>query len=281
MITDVVATYWTLAGQVLPASGNEVSPFDFRARVEAAADAGYKGMGFVHDDLEAVREAIGYPEMRRILAANGIADVEVELIGDWFADGERRAKSDSVRRNLLSAGSALGARRLKVCGDVADTYWPKQVLIDAFAELCSDFDKLGMRVGIEIMPWTNFSTIANTMEVVGPAGTPNGGLFLDIWHMERGGVDLKEIGDLDPRYIVAIEINDAKTVVEGDLFHDTISNRRLPGDGSFDIKRFLAELKRAGYSGPCGVEILSNEQRSLPLSRAAQVAIHASRPYLD
>src|ERR1700761_672652 len=96
MIRDVVATYWTLAGQVLPASGNEVSPFDFRSRVEAAAAAGYKGMGFVHDDLEAVRKSIGYPEMHRILAANGIDDVEVELIGDWFADGERRAKSDAV-----------------------------------------------------------------------------------------------------------------------------------------------------------------------------------------
>jgi sugar phosphate isomerase/epimerase len=168
MIRDVVATYWTLAGQVLPASGNEASPFEFRARVEAAAAAGYKGMGFVHDDLEAVREVIGYPEMRRILAGNGIADVEVEMIGDWFADGERRAKSDSVRRNLLSAGSALGARRLKVCGDVAGSRWPKQVLIDAFADLCSDFDKLGMKVGVEIMPWTNFSTIANTMEVLLP-----------------------------------------------------------------------------------------------------------------
>jgi sugar phosphate isomerase/epimerase len=281
MIRDVVATYWTLAGQVLPASGNEVSPFDFRSRVEAAAAAGYKGMGFVHDDLEAVRKSIGYPEMHRILAANGIDDVEVELIGDWFADGERRAKSDAVRGNLLSAASALGARRLKICGDAADAQWPKQVLIDAFAALCSDFGKLGMKVGIEIMPWTNFSTIVNTMEIVEPAGTPNGGLFLDIWHMERGGIDLKEIGDLDPRYIIAVEINDARADVEGSLFHDTITNRLLPGEGSFDIKLFLAELKRAGYSGSCGVEILSDQQRLLPLAQAAQVAIDASRPYLD
>lgn len=110
-ITNVVATYWTIAGQVLPGGGNEASPFDFRARVEAAAAAGYKGMDFVHDDLEAVRETIGYAEMRRILVANEIVDVEIELIGDWFTDGERRAKSDSVRRHLLSAGEALGARR--------------------------------------------------------------------------------------------------------------------------------------------------------------------------
>jgi sugar phosphate isomerase/epimerase len=281
MIKDFVATYWTLAGEVLPASGYEASPFDFRARVEAAAAAGYKGMGFVHDDLEAVRTAIGYAEMRRIFAANDIADIEIELIGDWFADGERRAKSDAVRRNLLAAGAALGARRLKICGDAAGSTWPKQVLIDSFADLCADFDKLGMKVGIEIMPWTNFSTIANTMEIVKPAGTPNGGLFLDIWHMERGGVDLKEIGDLEERYIIAIEINDAKADYEGGLFEDTINNRLLPGEGDFDITTFLAELRRAGYSGPCGVEILSNRHRRLPLPQAARVAIEASRPYLD
>lgn len=155
------------------------------------------------------------------------------------------------------------------------------MLIDAFVGLCSDFDKIGMKVGIEIMPWTNFSTIANTMEVVGAAAAPNGGLFLDIWHMERGGVDLREIGNLDPRYITAIEINDAKVDIEGSLWNDTLNHRLPPGKGGFDIKKFLAEVKRAGYSGPCGVEILSVEQRSLPLSRAAQVAIDASRPYLD
>jgi sugar phosphate isomerase/epimerase len=283
-ITGIIASYWTVAGGAYPLAPSETSTFDFSDRVEAAASAGYSGMGFIHQDLVAVRAELGFSEMRRILEANGIKDVEVEIITDWFATGERRAKSDAIKADLLSAGEALGARAIKVMGDATDTKasWPHQLLVDSFVGLCADAGRVGMKVGIEIMPWTNFSTIANTMPIVEAAGTANGGLYLDIWLMVRGGVDLAEIGRLAPKYIVSIEINDAaKEVPGGDLWSDTVNNRLLCGEGSFDIARFMSEVKKAGYSGPCGVEILSKAQRQKPLAEAATSAIRSARPYIE
>jgi sugar phosphate isomerase/epimerase len=103
-INGIIASYWTVAGGAYPLAPSETSTFAFSDRVEAAASAGYRGMGFIHQDLVAVRADLGFSEMRRILEANGIKDVEVEIITDWYSTGERRAKSDAVKADLLSAG---------------------------------------------------------------------------------------------------------------------------------------------------------------------------------
>jgi sugar phosphate isomerase/epimerase len=66
----------------------------------------------------------------------------------------------------------------------------------------------------------------------------------------------------------------------GDLWSDTVNSRLLCGEGRFDIARFMSEVKKAGYSGPCGVEILSIAQRQKPLAEAATSAIRSARPYI-
>lgn len=80
---ELLGSYYTLAGPVVPLSECEVSPIPFEERVEAAAEAGYKGMGLLHEDLVAVRDRLGLKEMRHILDANGIPHVELEMLAGW------------------------------------------------------------------------------------------------------------------------------------------------------------------------------------------------------
>lgn len=276
-----MASYWSIAGDCYPGGPSEVSPFGFAARVETAAAAGFRGIGLVHQDIEAVRKDIGLAEMRRILEVNGIVDVEVEILSDWFAAGERRRASDAMRADLLAAGEALGARHLKISGDMAGAAWPDDVLVREFAALCDEAARAGLLVGIEIMPWANLSSIANTMAVVEPAGRRNGGLLLDTWHMVRGNIDLSEIGRLPAGAIISVELDDADEEPVGDLWNDTLHHRRLCGQGCFDLRRFMAEVKTAGYAGPVGVEILSEEHRKKPLAEEARLAFKTLRPYLN
>ena len=89
---ELIASYWTLAGAALPHSGAEYSSFEFKPRVEAAARAGFKGIGLWHADLEHTLKSRDLPEMKRILDDNGMKHIEIEVIEDWFVDGERRRK---------------------------------------------------------------------------------------------------------------------------------------------------------------------------------------------
>ena len=43
-----------------------------------------------------------------------------------------------------------------------------------------------------------------------------------------------------------------------------INRRQLPGEGEFPIAEYVAVLRELGYDGPWGVEVLSEELRSLP-----------------
>jgi hypothetical protein len=67
MTTDLVASYWTIAGNTLPLSVDTPSPVAIELRAEAAARAGFSGLGLYHADLMHLRREPGFAELRRIL----------------------------------------------------------------------------------------------------------------------------------------------------------------------------------------------------------------------
>src|SRR5438067_3882380 len=69
---ELLASYWTLAGEAEPHSDREYSAFEFRDRVEAAARAGFKGFGIWHADLYHTLESRSLEEMKQILEASAL-----------------------------------------------------------------------------------------------------------------------------------------------------------------------------------------------------------------
>ena len=59
MTTPLIATCWTSAGETSHIDDDPRSPESFQHRIEAAAGAGYVGMGFLLADLEAAEAAHG------------------------------------------------------------------------------------------------------------------------------------------------------------------------------------------------------------------------------
>lgn len=267
---DLLASYWTIAGDVCPFAPNEASPLDFRARVAAAANAGYRGIGLNHDDLVAVLARHGAEEARSILADHGIRYLELEFITDWFAEGDRRRASDFVRRGLLDGAAQLGVNHVKVGGDFGGAAWPMDHMVEEFSRLCEDGAAVGAPIALEIMPWTNLCTIEMAMQVVQGASHRNGGLVLDIWHFARGGIAFPDISLIPSELIFYVEIDDAAAQQKGTLLEDTIHRRLLCGEGDLDVPAFLRCILATGYRGPFGVEIIAAAQRSRSLEQAAQ-----------
>jgi sugar phosphate isomerase/epimerase len=273
----LIAAYWSIAGDIFPGGPSEVSPFGFEERVAIASEVGYSGVGFVHAEIVALRESLGYSRMRAILDSYNMRDIEVEIFSDWFTTGERRRASDVMRADLLAAAEALHAHHIKISGDMSGATWPLHVLADSFGQLCAEAERVGTLVGIEIMPWSNLNRIDNTLAVIEASGARNGGLLLDIWHVARGNVPFEEIGRLRPERIISVELDDAAAEAHVDPWHDTLHNRLLCGEGSFDIAGFLSQLAKAGYDGPVGVEILSEDHRRRPLREMAERSIAGAK----
>lgn len=275
----LVASYFTLAGNVQPFDASTVSPVPFARRAEAAARAGYRGIGLGAEDVVHLLATLGAVEIRRILAANGLAFLELEVLVDWYATGERRARSDALRARLLAAAEELGAVHLKVGGDLSGQEWPMDRVIADFAQLCDDARQVGIGICIELFPGSSIADIATGRAIVAGAGRRNGGLLLDIWHMIRGGIAFAEIAALDPAHILHIEFDDADAVQVGTVLEDTIDRRRLCGEGQFPLPAFLDAVAATGYRGAWGIEILSTEHRARDVESAARLSFDAARRF--
>jgi sugar phosphate isomerase/epimerase len=265
---ELLASYWTISGGAQPHTGKEYSPFDFKDRVEAAANAGFKGFGIWHADLDRILEQRTLPEMKQILDDNGVQHLELEFLTDWFLDGERKKKSDIQKNKLLVAAEVLQARHVKV-GDFFQENCPMSRLIDAFAALCADAAEHGTKVGFELMPFAMIRTLEESLEMVKGAGAKNGGITFDLWHMVKLKIPYEEIARVPIEYLLSVELNDGTFEAPWSLHEDTINHRRLCGEGEFDIQGFIDSVQKAGYTGPYGIEVLSQELRQKPLEELA------------
>ena len=77
-----------------------------------------------------------------------------------------------------------------------------------------------------------------------------------------------------------MQFNDHAPLASGaDVLFETTQRRLLPGEGAFDLKRFAATLRAAGFDGVVGPEILSEESRRFSMDEAARRIMETSGPY--
>ena len=272
---EFIASYWTLAGNVVPLGPpeQEASPHDFRERVEAAARLGYCGVGLMHSDLVQIRRQYDWRAMRDILAESGMKYLELEFLVGWIAEGEEYAQAETMLDDMLAAAQALDVRHLKVGPDMKAKTWPLQRMIERFGGLCDKAAAYGTDVVLEPMPWSNVADLETAVSIVAGAARSNGGLLLDIWHIGRGGIAYSDIATIPPGLVHYVELDDADTEIHGSLLEDTLNHRRFCGQGALDVSAFLQAVLDQGYDGPFGIEIISEIGRQRPFVDVAADAI--------
>lgn len=274
---ELLASYWTLAGDVDPTGqqGPDYSPFTFRERVEAISRVGFTGMGIWHTDLYHVLETTSLADMKSILDDNGIRHLELEFLFDWFhpEGSERKTKSDEEKARLLKAAEALGARHLKV-GDFFNQQVSMEQAAEGFSALCGDAADAGTNILFEVMPFAMIDNLGGALEMCRLADAPNGGLMIDTWHIVKMGTPYAELAAAPKRFILGVELNDGylETPEGMDLPTETTQHRAFPGQGEFDMDGFMNAVAATGYDGPYGVEVIRAENRNLPVDRLAEIA---------
>jgi sugar phosphate isomerase/epimerase len=270
---ELIGSFWTLAVGADPL-GDQRCLHDFQTRVEVAAKAGFTGMGFWHADILEIRKKYSFKDMKQILEANGIVNIEVEWLLDWYCTDARRTASDETRALLMEAAEVLRARHIKIA-DLGNDCADIPQMTEAFAPLCRQAAERGTNILFEMLP-KNFSrapSLDHVLAITRGSGARNGGVMLDNLHLQRIGIQPEEIvRKLKAADLIGVEINDGYLAVPA-KFQDSVVNKRLlPGDGEFDIAAFLNALWTVGYDGPIGVEVLNEYIRKWDLSTAATEA---------
>jgi sugar phosphate isomerase/epimerase len=280
---ELLGLYWTVSGPVEVHVGREWSLFDLRDRCAQAARVGFSGIGLWHADLEHVLGTRTLAEIKELLDDHGIRHLELEFVMDWFLDpaDERRRESDRIRALLWEAAAALDAHHVKVGnipGAPCDLGW----LTECYAELCADAaEHHGSRVVYEFMPFdVNVRDLDTALTVVEGADAPNGGLAIDTWHMGKLGILPGDLRRVPSRQLAWVELSDGLYENLPDLIDETVNHRRLPGEGEFPIRDYVAVCREVGYDGPWGIEVLSEELRNLPIEQIFDRSYEAGSTHL-
>jgi sugar phosphate isomerase/epimerase len=267
---DLIALYWTTSGPVEVHFGREWSLFDLRDRCEQAARVGFKGIGLWHADLEHVLEARTLAEVRKLLDDHGLEQIELEFLGDWFLgpDDERRRAADETRALLFGAAAELPTHHVKV-GNIMGTECELERIVEGFAELCADAARYtDATIVYEFMPYdVQVNDVDTALEVVEGANAPNGALAFDTWHLGKLRLEPDDLRRIAPRWLGWVELSDGPYEYAEDRLDEVINRRKLPGEGEFPVAEYVAVFRELGYEGPWGVEVLSEELRSLPIEQ--------------
>ncbi|MFZ1880318.1 MAG: sugar phosphate isomerase/epimerase [Gaiellaceae bacterium] len=265
---ELLGLYWTVSGPVEVHVGREWSLFDWADRCAEARKVGFRGLGIWHADLRHVLETRTLRQMKQDFDDNGLQYLELEFLMEWFLDpgDERRRASDAIRALLFDAANAFGAHHIKV-GNIPGIPAELSQLTERFGELCAHAaEHTDATVVYELMPFdVNVRSVDSALTIVAGAGAPNGGLAIDTWHMSKLGIAPDDLRRIPLEYLSWVELSDGRLVDMDDLVDETVNHRNLPGEGELDLHAYIEVCRDHGYTGPWGVEVLSDELRSNPI----------------
>jgi sugar phosphate isomerase/epimerase len=272
---ELLALYWTISGPAEVHVGREWSTFSWPDRCAEAARVGFSGLGLWHADIEHQLERNSLDEMKKVFDDAGLTHLQVEFLADFFvpAGEAARSESDARRKLLFDTAAAFDAHHIKV-GNIPGTPCGLEQLTEAFAELCEDAaNHTTAKVVYEFMPFdVNVNTLDAALALIQGAGARNGGLAIDTWHMAKLGIRPSALRRIPLEYLTWVELSDGQLEDMEDPIDETVNHRKLPGEGEFDIPGYVEACREVGYEGPWGVEVLSEELRSLPIEEEFQQA---------
>jgi sugar phosphate isomerase/epimerase len=136
----------------------------------------------------------------------------------------------------------------------------------------------GAGMAIEFSPLGPVASIQDGLDMAALAGGYGAGVVVDVWNVTYGPTSWEALSRVPVDRIAYVQFNDALERA-GEL-HDEAMNRRIyPGQGVFDLARFVSTVRSTGWDGVVSVQILSAQLRQSPLADFARQAYEASAPY--
>lgn len=258
-------------------------------RLAPVRDAGFAGISVQPSDIwQLEAEGMSAGEVARRIADHGLAIAEVDGTACWLpsqrtcdATGELASAMRGLTPDrVFATAGRIGARSITVIEMFGVTPSLDEAA-EAFAALCDRAAADGLLVHIEFLPFGGIPDLASGLAIVEAAGRPNGKLTVDSWHLFRSGSTLADLAGISGECIGTVQINDAPARASGDLLHETMNGRLLPGQGEFDLPGFIRTLDAIGSRAPIGVEVFSPAEREQSIDRIARAWATSARAVLD
>ncbi len=258
-----------MAGNPLP----EVADFTFSfnctgevpldERFAAARAAGFVEVGLSVRWTKAwLEDGHTLDELDALIAEHGVR------IGELEAIRVMREDQDPLEDLAAVLAERLRPLRLQAIG-------PYDGTVDDAAQragrVADRFAPWGVDVVLEPLPFTNMQTPADAAGIILRADRPNLSMCMDVWHLYRMGLPLDHLDGLWP-YISTVQFNDGtiECQLPEDLREDCLLNRRVPGEGEFDLVGLVRRRNAERPDSTFSIEVINRTLREQDAALSAR-----------
>ncbi|HKS00521.1 MAG TPA: TIM barrel protein [Arthrobacter sp.] len=246
-----------------------------KEKMQACAIAGFDGIEIFEQDL--VTSPLSPEDVRRTAADLGLTLDLYQPFRDF----------DGVTEDLLAANlrraeakfrlmSRLGMDTILVCSNVATATIDDDDLrasqLSALAKLAGEH---GVKVAYEALAWGKYvNDYEHAHRLVEMVDHPNLGTCLDSFHILSRDWDTAPIEDIYADKIFFVQVADAPKL-SMDVLSWSRHYRVFPGEGQFELAKFMGHVVRAGYTGPVSLEVFNDVFRQSDVERTAVDAMRS------
>lgn len=247
-------------------------------KLRAAANAGFGGVEIFEADL--VTSSLSPEDVRALAEDLGLGLDLYQPFRDFDS-----VPDELYRANLRRAEAKfklmgrLGIDTILVCstvaaasGKYADDDGLRAEQLHGLAELAADH---GVKVAYEALAWGTFvNDYEHAWRIVADADHPNLGTCLDTFHILSRSWDTEPIERIPGEKIFFVQVADAPKLAM-DVLSWSRHYRVFPGEGQFDLPKFLGHVARTGYNGPVSLEVFNDTFRQSDVERTAVDAMRS------
>ena len=247
-------------------------------KLRAAAKAGFGGVEIFETDL--VTSSLSPEDVRRLADDLGLGLDLYQPFRDLDSVPDERYRANLRRAEAkFKLMGRLGIDTILVCSTVAAagaTYTDDDALraeqLAGLAKLAADY---GVKVAYEALAWgTYVNDFEHAWRLVADADHPNLGTCLDTFHILSRGWDTAPIERIPGEKIFFVQVADAPKL-SLDVLSWSRHYRVFPGEGQFDLPKFLGHVARTGYNGPVSLEVFNDTFRQSDVERTAVDAMRS------
>ncbi|WP_285246449.1 sugar phosphate isomerase/epimerase and 4-hydroxyphenylpyruvate domain-containing protein [Pseudarthrobacter sp. efr-133-R2A-89] len=246
-----------------------------KEKMQACAIAGFDGIEIFEQDL--VTSPLSPEDVRKMAADLGLGLDLYQPFRDF--DG---VTPDLLKANLRRAEakfklmSRLGMDTILVCSNVATATIDDDALrAEQLAELAQLAGDHGVKVAYEALAWGKYvNDYEHAYRLVETVDHPNLGTCLDSFHILSRDWDTAPIESINPDKIFFVQVADAPKL-SMDVLSWSRHYRVFPGEGQFELAKFMGHVVRAGYTGPVSLEVFNDVFRQSDVDRTAVDAMRS------
>ncbi|MDJ0457895.1 TIM barrel protein [Arthrobacter sp. NQ7] len=246
-----------------------------KEKMQACAIAGFDGIEIFEQDL--VTSPLSPEQVRTMAADLGLGLDLYQPFRDF--DG---VTPDLLKANLRRSEAKfklmarLGMDTILVCSNVATaTIDDDGLRAEQLAQLANLAGDHGIKVAYEALAWGKYvNDYEHAYRLVEMVDHPNLGTCLDSFHILSRDWETSHIEAFSPEKIFFVQVADAPKL-SMDVLSWSRHYRVFPGEGQFELAKFMGHVVRAGYTGPVSLEVFNDVFRQSDVERTAVDAMRS------